>query len=48
MRHDDDYEQTEMSWGMKKRLGDVVYVAPWTVLDLSREFERREQEKGRR
>ena len=33
------YEQTEMNEEMKKRLGDVMCVAPWTKLDLRCEFE---------
>ena len=36
----DDYEQTVvLSEEMKKRLCDVICVAPWTELDLSGEFE---------
>ena len=31
-------EQTEMTEEMNKRLCDVICVAPWTKLDLSREF----------
>ena len=35
MIYDNLYEQTEMRDEMKKRLGDVICVAPWTELDLS-------------
>ena len=41
------YEPTEMTEEMKKRLCDVISVAPWTELDLSCVFERREQERGK-
>ena len=44
MRYDDLHEQIEMREEMKKRLCDVMYVAPWTKLDLSCEFETRKQE----
>ena len=30
---------------MKKRLGDVICIAPWTELDLNRELKMREQKK---
>ena len=33
---------------MKKRLRDVICVAPWTELDLSGEFEIGEQGRGKR
>ena len=36
---DDDYEQTEITEEMNKRLCDVICVAPWTELNLKGEFE---------
>ena len=46
--YDDLYEQTEITKEMKKRLGDVICVAPWTKLDLQCEFETKEQERGKK
>ena len=46
--YDDSYEQTGMTEEMKKRLCDVLCVAPWTELDLSCEFKIWEQERERR
>ena len=37
--YDDLYKQTVVREEMKKRLYDVLCVAPWTKLDLSFEFE---------
>ena len=38
-------EQTVMTEEKKKRLCDVLCIAPWTGLDLKSEFEKREQNK---
>ena len=42
--YDNLCEQTEMTEEMKKRLCDVLCVAPWTELDLTCVFETGEQE----
>ena len=39
------YEQTGVTEEMKKRLCDVICIAPWTELDLSCEFETGERKK---
>ena len=33
---------------MTQRLCDVICVAPWTELDLKGEFEKREQDRGKK
>lgn len=37
----------EMTSEMKKRLGDVVCIAPWTTLSLGCEFDNERKKKGR-
>ena len=40
LTYDDLFEQTDISWKMMtQRLRDVLCIAPWTGLDLYREFE---------
>ena len=41
----DLYEQPEMREEIKKRLGDIICVAPWTKLNLFGEFKKGKQER---